>query len=111
MLSEFLNGGSAEQVQTIEAKYGLHLEESYRDFLIASNGVISKEETEVELPGSGHRIVLDSLFGLNVDRKWLNFETWMDMYADELPENTAIIGTDSMNGFMVLISSGENAGV
>lgn len=108
---EYLGSCSRENIENVEAKYNLALPCDYATFLTDYNGAIADPEAAVELTSICNSIEIDSLFGLKIERKWLDFEHWMDKYCDELPSNTTIIGRDVLGGFLVLICSGESTGV
>lgn len=111
MLAKYLGKCTKEAISDIQAKYSLTFPADYAAFLMEYNGAIAGEEAVVVLPSIANYIELDSLFGLNCDRKWLDFEYWMDKYCDELPHDGAIIGRDVLGGFLVLVCRGEDAGV
>lgn len=111
MIIEYLGNCTKVDISKIETKYSLSFPLDYSSFLSRYNGAIAKQGTSVKLPSLGNYIEIDSLFGLNCKRKWLNFEYWMDKYCDELPPNTAIIGRDILGGFLVLICSSDSEGI
>lgn len=111
MLAEYLGACTNEAISDIEAKYSLTFPADYAAFLTEFNGAIAGDEAAVVLPSIDDYIELDSLFGLKCERKWLDFEYWMDKYCDELTPNSAIIGRDVLGGFLVLVCCGEDAGV
>ena len=41
----------------------------------------------------------------------LNVDLWLDDYRKDMPQNAIIIATSYQHGFIVLISSGDDAGV
>ena len=111
MLVEYIKHCDPEKIEALSEKYGLSLSEDYVAFLKKTNGVISRDGKTFYVKGLDAEIELDSLYGFTADRDWLDIEFWMKMYASELPENTVILGTDVLDNFLIMIGSGENAGV
>lgn len=111
MIIKYMGKCTETAILSFENKYALSLPSDYSSFLRHSNGVIAKQGTAINISSLKNYIEIDSLFGLNCQRKWLDMEHWMDKYANELPPNTALIGRDILSGFLVLICSGESEGV
>jgi hypothetical protein len=99
-------------VKMLENKYNIKLPKDYFDFLCSvGGGVIGKSDNRIYVKGISDIISIDVLFGINTQYKNANIDRWMDKYLDEMPEDTLIIGDTLEHGFIVLLCSGENAGV
>lgn len=111
MIVEYLKNGDPIKIAKLQDTYDLELSPDYVEFLKKTNGVISKDGKTFRVNGLDEEIELDSLYGFTLDRDWLDIDFWMNQYASELPANTVIIGTDVLDNFIILICSGEDAGV
>lgn len=111
MTVEYLKNSDPITIARFEDDYDLELAQDYRSFLKETNGVISKDGKTFFVKGLDVDIELDSLYGFVKDRDWLDIDFWMKQYASELPNNSVIIGTDILDNFLILICSGESAGV
>ena len=96
-----------QSVVHFEKKYGLVLPEDYKNFLKTHNVYITKENTSVFVDSLNVELEIDSLFGFDESRDWLDINYWMDQYQDELPEGSVIIGCDIMKGFFIIMGNGS----
>lgn len=111
MLVTALGHGDARAILELQRMYNLIFPPDYIDFLSTMNGVISQDETSLLVDSLGQKIEIDSLFGINPQKSWLDVGSWMKKYARELPSNALVIGCDLLNNLIVMINAGENAGV
>lgn len=114
MLFEKEFGNSSEEsILNLNRKYSLNLPDDYIGFLKERNGgIVEKNDTNrVTIEDTSSSIIIDVLFGNDTGERESNISTWMDKYADELLEDTIIIGDDLMHGFIVMICEGEYSGV
>ena len=99
-------------IKILESRYNINLPKDYFDFLCAlGGGVIDKSNNEVFVRSISDKISVDVLFGINTQYKNANIDTWMDKYLNEMPVNTLIIGDTLEHGFIVMLCSGEDAGI
>ncbi len=107
--------GNANQkdIRAFEKNIGVRLPDDYFDFLLQYNGGIVEltDENTVRIEDLGESIYIDILFGLNSKRAELGLELWQNDYRSDMPSETIIIGTSYQHGFIILICSGEDAGV
>ena len=110
-ISEF-GAVAISDVKMLENRYNIKLPKDYFDFLCSiGGGVIGKLDDEIYVKSISDIISVDVLFGINTQYINANIDIWMDKYLDEMPEDTIIIGDTLEHGFIVLLCSGENAGV
>lgn len=104
---------SLDRVRQMEARYGVNLPEVYRNFLIKTNGgtVSAGTDLEIMIPQLGEPIYMETFYGLDLGKKCFDIDSWMDEYRDELPPCSVLIGDDKLKGFLLLICSGDDAGV
>ncbi len=99
-------------VKMLEGRYNINLPKDYFDFLCSvGGGVVEKTENEVYVKGISDTISVDVLFGINTQYKKANVNMWTDKYHNEMPEDTLIIGDTIEHGFIVLLCSGDEAGI
>ena len=99
-------------VKMLENRYDIKLPKDYFEFLCSiGGGVIGKSDNEIYVKSISDIVSVDVLFGINTQYKNANIEIWTDKYFDEMPKDTLIIGDTLEHGFIVLLCSGENAGV
>lgn len=99
-------------ILAFEHKYNLKLPEDYIQFLLRFNGgVADPDDNEVFVRYLKENINVDVLYGLNVDNTELDIECRMKLYKDELPNDTVIIGDSYQYGLIVLLCSGDDAGI
>lgn len=111
MVVTALGNGNLQAICEFQKKFNLSLSADYIDFLLTMNGVISQDDTTIKVAILEQEIEIDSLFGINLQQSWLDVKTWMGKYASELPENALIIGCDLLNNLIVMLESGEDAGI
>ena len=111
MKFDYLESTSKKEIFDFEKKYDLHLPDDYRSFLEEFNGGISKEHKTFHIDKLNADIELDSLYGINQEKEWLDIGFWMEQFADELPENSVIIGGDVSDSMIVLLNSENEKGV
>ena len=102
-----------EQIDNIEKILGLELPEDYKKFLGKTDGgVLEKDESnKIYIDDLNADIVIDVLYGGNVQEKNANILYWMEELAGDLLDNTIIIGDDILQGLIVMICKGENKGI
>ena len=102
-----------KDIREFEIKYNMKLPEDYIDFLLRFNGgsVELTDENSVYIEELEENINIDVLFGVNTEEPELGIELWLDDYKSEMPDNTVIIGDSYQHGFIVLLCSGEDAGL
>lgn len=96
-----------QMVVDFEKKYNLVLPEDYKIFLLTHNIYITKENTSIFVDSLKAELEVDSLFGFDEAREWLDVNFWMDQYQDELPSGSVIIGCDILKGLFVILGNGS----
>lgn len=100
------------EIKTLESRYDIKLPKDYSNFLSSlGGGTVEKTNNQIYVKGLSDSISVDVLFGINTQHKNANITMWTDKYFQEMPENTLIIGDTLEHGFIVLLCSGEDAGV
>lgn len=106
-----LGKGNLQQILLLEQKYHVSMPESLQKFLLTSNGTTWEEGFCVPIPGTSQTIWVDAIYGINVPNKWIDMNYWMDRYGEELPGGTVIFGSDTLEGFLLLLNTPEASGV
>ncbi len=101
-----------KQIAYFEKKWSLHLPEEYKRFLLETNGgIVRKDESnKIRVEDLGTDIVIDVLFGIGTGNN-SDLNKWMDMLKDDLIANTVIIGSDLMQGLIIMICEGDDMGI
>ena len=94
-----------------EEKYHVQIPNRYKSFLTETNGAIWDDGICVSIPDISECIHVDALFGIGGENKWLNMDYWLAQYGDELPPGTVIIGSDVLEGFILILNLPEASGV
>ena len=110
-ISKF-GANSISNVRMLESRFDIRLPNDYFEFLCTvGGGVIEKINNDIYVKSISDIIYVDVLFGLNTQYKNANIIMWTDKYLNEMPEGTIIIGDTLEHGFIVLLCSGEDAGI
>ena len=56
-------------------------------------------------------IHVDVLYGIGTAHENANIDTWMAMFKDDMLDGAVIIGDSIEHGFLVLMCSGDDAGI
>ena len=106
---------SINNIRLLEQRYNLKLPQDYLEFLLKYNGGDVKLDNDcgVYVRYLKENIHVDILYGLDTEYKNTDIDTWMsdNIIANDMPENTIIIGDSIEHGFIILLCSGEDAGV
>ncbi|MFD1901152.1 SMI1/KNR4 family protein [Enterococcus termitis] len=110
---ERFSNTTEEKIISLEQKYNLNLPKDYKEFLLNYNGGIVEKDSsnEISVEDIDEKIVIDVLYGIDTDNEKSNIDYWMDNLAEDLLENTVIIGDDLIQGLVLIICGGENEGV
>lgn len=111
MIVEFIRSSAPIDIAKLEAQLRVALPEDYRSFLAKTNGVISKDESSVPVALLNTSVEIDSLFGVNPDKPWLDIAHCTEMAGSDLPEGALVIGRDLLGGFFVLMCNEDIRGV
>lgn len=107
--------GNADKnnILLFEQKYNLKLPNDYINFLFNFNGgdVNPDKNSEVYVRFLRQNINVDVLFGINTKNPELGIELWMNDYKREIPDDTIIIGASYQHGLIVMLCSGDDAGI
>ncbi len=106
----FLTVGSAKEVADLEKRLGFDLPTDYKNFLAQFNGAVINDG-EFFVKGLNEQILMDVLFGINLDNRELDLEFWHKEYEGEIPEKSLIIGMDPGGGDILLINDGVENGI
>ena len=100
-------------IRTFEGENNIKLPNDYADFLHRFNGGVVglTDENSVYIKEFEANVNIDVLFGIKSEEPELSIELWLSDYRSEMPEDTIIVGTSYQHGFIVLLCSGEDAGV
>jgi len=100
-------------IRDLELENNIKLPNDYIDFLLRFNGgdVEPTDENSIYIEEFGEGINVDVLFGIQTKEVELSVEFWSNKYRNEMPHDVIIIGDSYQHGFIVLLCSGENAGI
>lgn len=99
------------QILMFEEKHHVQIPDRYKSFLMENNGAVWDDGICIPIPSTSESIHVDALFGVGVENKWLDMDYWLEQYGDELPSGTLIIGSDVLEGFILILNMPENSGV
>lgn len=99
------------QILAFEKKHQVQIPNSLKSFLMDTNGNVFDEGICIPISSGSENIYVDALFGVGLANKWLDMDYWLEQYADELPSGTLIIGSDVLEGFILILIVPENSGV
>jgi hypothetical protein len=102
-----------EQINNIEKILTIELPEDYKQFLARTDGgVVEKnDDNKIHIDDLDADIVIDVLYGASVQEENASILHWMEELADELWEDTIIIGDNLLQGLIVMVCKGENKGI
>lgn len=100
-----------KQILTFEQKYHVQIPDSFKLFLMKTNGIVWDDGICIPVPSVSKSIQVDAIFGVGLEKQWLDMGYWLEQYADELPSGTLIIGSDVLEGFILILNMPENSGV
>lgn len=95
---------TTEDIISAEEEKGFTFPDTYKKFLIETNGGIIEPETAsiVEIPETDEKIKLSVFYGLNLDEE-RNIMYHNRKYSDDIGQDSLIIGADSFGNYIVLI--------
>lgn len=99
------------QILEFEEKYRVNMPNSLKSFLMETNGILLDDGICISIPSVSESIYVDALFGIGIENKWLSMDYWHQQYGDELPPGTLIIGSDIMEGFILILNVPGNSGI
>lgn len=100
-----------KQILAFEQKHHVQIPDSFKLFLMKSNGIVWDDGISIPVSSVSESIQVDALFGVGLEKQWLDMGYWLEQYADELPSGTLIIGSDILEGFILILNAPENGGV
>ena len=103
---------SEDAICKLESALGVTLPGNYREFLKETGGGIVKQDgkNRITIPSTGQTIAVDVLFGYGAAQN-SDILYWNEKYRDEMLDGAVLIGFDVHQGFLLLIASGDDAGV
>ncbi len=104
-------GVTKKQIAMIEQEYSITLPLAYKKFLMSVGGgcVELDDKNSILIPDLQEKVAVEVLYGYGIQEKNADLSTYMDMLADDLWDNTVIIGDSIEHGLFVLIGEdGEN---
>lgn len=113
MAIEKFGTANVEDIRAFEKKYDLRLPKDYIRFLLNINGgIIEKDQNcQVFVKSLMGTIHVDALYGIGTAHENANIDTWMAMFRGDMLDGTVIIGDSLEHGFLVLICTGNDAGI
>lgn len=102
-----------KDIKSFELKNDITLPNDYIDFLLKYNGadIELSENNSFFIEEINDNINIDVLYGVNTKDPELSIELWLNDYKNEMPPHTLIIGISYQHGFVVMLCSGEDAGI
>ena len=112
MILKQFNCIKEEQINEIERLLKIKFPEDYRAFLLKNNGgVVEKnEENVIQVKNIEEEIIIDVLFGI-VEKEESDICYWNQKMIEDMLKDALIIGDDIIQGFIVMLCSGENKGI
>lgn len=111
MLVSSFGNGNKETVDRFCRTHRLKLPQDYREFLASKNGVLFRDDPKLEIEFLGKYFKPNALFGIHPDRRQMDLAPKIRKYGSILPKDSLVIGNDVLDNLLVLIGSGEDAGV
>lgn len=102
---------SEKQIMEFEERHHVQIPDSLKLFLMEANGVILDDGICIQVPYASENIYVDAIFGVDLENKWLDMGYWLGQYGEELPPGTLIIGSDVLEGFILILNVREACGV
>lgn len=108
MILENLAEKNEEESTGFINKLGFHLPDDYVDFVIKNNG-IKVVDGYFYINDLDEFILMDLLYGVSAPKR--NLISSNKEFADDLPEESLLIGRDQGGGFILLINNSEGGGI
>lgn len=100
-----------KRMLAFEEKRNVQIPSSYKLLLKETNGIVWDDGICISVPSTSEYIYVDALFGLGLENNWLDMDYWLEQYGDELPSGTLIIGSDVLEGFIIILDMPETSGI
>ena len=105
-------GVDLKVIEKFQKNRGILLPEDYKNFLLKYNGGTPKiKYSTFRVKELSTNIILDCLYGLNVEKRQLDLEYINDEFGDEDLSEAIIIGDDPGSGFIVLLNYEKLKGI
>lgn len=92
-------------IEDFEKNRGIVLPDDYKNFLLKYNGGTPKVKYSTFLVKElNENMILDRLYGLNLEKRGLNLEFMNNEFGDEELSDVIIIGSDPGSGLIVLVN-------
>jgi len=104
------NNGSIEKTLKIENFFRINIPKDYKDFLIKSNGC-NIEDAYLYVKELNEYMLMSNFFGIDIKIGFADISKINIEYADDIPEESLLIGSDAGNGLLLLVNDGINNGV
>jgi hypothetical protein len=101
---------TAEEIKALESEFEMTLPDDYKEFLLNNNGGVPEVKyAAFYVEELKEDISLDVLYGIGVEK--LDVSRWSNMFRNDLPPRSLVIGVDPGGGMLLLINDGEDNGV
>lgn len=92
-------------IEDFEKSRGIVLPDDYKNFLLEYNGGTPEVKYSTFWVGElNENMILDTLYGLNIEKRGLNLEFMNNEFGDEELSDVIIIGSDPGSGLIVLVN-------
>ena len=102
--------GSISNVEKVEKELKIILPKDYKDFLIENNGAIV-EDGFLYVKDIEQTVSMGYFYGVDTAKGYADIIDINKEYADDILENSILIGSDEGEGWILLICDGENDGI
>lgn len=100
-----------KQILAFEEMHHVQIPNGFKQFLLETNGVVWEDGICIPVPSASENIHVDAIFGIGLTNKWLDMDYWHTQYGKDLPAGTLIIGSDVLEGFILILNIPEARGI
>jgi hypothetical protein len=102
--------GNISNIDRIEKVLNIKLPKDYKDFLIENNGA-DIEKGVFYIEDIDQTIPMGYFYGVDIVEGYADIIEINKEYADDILENSILIGSDEGEGWILLVCDGENDGI
>ena len=107
---ESIKSGNESSVREFEKQLGFDLPKDYKNFLIQNDGVKFVNYSHFYVSVLEQNVLIDILYGVTGEKRY-SITRQNNIFKDEIPEKSLLIGEDPGGTPILLICEGKNSGV
>ena len=107
---ERIKSGDEATVQEFEKRLGFDLPKDYKNFLTQNDGVKFENYAHFYVSALEQNVLMDILYGVTGEKRY-SITRQNNIFKDEIPEKSLLIGEDPGGTPILLICEGKNSGV